>query len=130
MGEVQIVSYKVPLIDKDLTMATYPIAAEDIEKMPRRKAERNPSISGDYSLSGKVLDNKSGDAIQFAVISLYSSGKVVARTISNAEGRYSIVGIRSGKFFVKVSADDFNSKTIKDFKVSADAINNLNIQLK
>lgn len=36
INEVQVVAYKVPILEKDTIMATYPITAEDIEKMPGR----------------------------------------------------------------------------------------------
>ncbi len=35
-GTPQVIAYKIPLINKENTVATYPITAEDVEKMPGR----------------------------------------------------------------------------------------------
>ncbi len=44
-GTPQVVAYKIPLIEKETMMVTYPITAEDVEKMPGRSVMKVATIS-------------------------------------------------------------------------------------
>lgn len=61
MEEVQIVAYKVPLIDKDNTQTGETVTAEDIEKMPGRSVlSIASSVAGVSSRDGNSVGNIRG----------------------------------------------------------------------
>lgn len=61
MDEVQIVAYKVPLIDKDNTQTGETVTAEDIEKMPGRSVlSIASSVAGVASRDGNGVGNIRG----------------------------------------------------------------------
>lgn len=57
LGEVEVKDYKIPLIDKDATMAGGAVTSEDIKKMPGRSASSiAQTVGGVYSASGGETD--------------------------------------------------------------------------
>ena len=61
ISEVQVIAYKVPLIDKDNTQTGETVTAEDIEKMPGRSAMQVAStVAGVASRDGNSVGNIRG----------------------------------------------------------------------
>jgi len=61
LEEVQIVAYKVPLIDKDNTQTGETVTADEIEKMPGRSVQSvAATVAGVASRDGNSIDNMRG----------------------------------------------------------------------
>ncbi|MFC2117698.1 carboxypeptidase regulatory-like domain-containing protein [Bacteroidota bacterium] len=78
IDEVVKIAYKIPLIDKDNTIATYPIRAEGIEKMPGRKvysvASTLPAVSSKSKRERRRLMKKNYGSKVFLVDGVRVSG--------------------------------------------------------
>ncbi len=81
----------------------------------------------DYSLSGTVTDEKSGEAISGAtVIVRNSSGEVVTDTFTDASGKYAFK-LPEGDYSLSFSAEDYESASAS-LSLSSDRV--LNVALK
>ncbi len=149
--EIQIITYHVPLIEKDTFEIGPPISSEDIEKWPGRSdlkvitsvegvngrkepgkvsiAYRYKSMNGDLSLSGKILDQHSGEPVPYATIHLRLTDKIFTETIAGADGRYAITGIRGGIYTLEASAENYSPKRINQVSISSAGMNTLTVQM-
>mgnify|MGYP006118292347 CR=1 FL=1 len=78
--------------------------------------------SKDYikgSISGKIIDSKTGKPLEYASISLTNTswGKIIEGTITDAKGRFNIKKIRSGKYQISVSYLGYDIQNI-DFELT------------
>jgi hypothetical protein len=60
------------------------------------------SVSGQTSLTGTVIDNKTGDSILYASVKL--QGNDTLSTVTNLDGYFSFDNVRKGKYYIKISA--------------------------
>jgi len=146
--EVQIIAYKVPLIDKDTIRAGPPITATDIEKMPGRTrlkvARAVKNVSGNIyfvdgvrvsskggmpMITGRVIDEETGMAIPLASIQLFRGNKKIATTNSDADGQYVFAGIKAGQYVLKVKPRKYKSVTIEEIRIDSSAFRQMNIKL-
>lgn len=63
------------------------------------------------SLSGTVINSFNSDPIPGAVIAVYSGSTLVASTLTDSNGDYSISGLAPGNYNVTASATDFQAET-------------------
>ncbi len=78
--------------------------------------------SKDYikgSISGKIIDSKTGKPLEYASISLTNTslGKIIEGTITDAKGRFYMNKIRSGKYQLSVSYLGYDIQNI-DFELT------------
>jgi len=78
--------------------------------------------SKDYikgNISGKIIDSKTGKALEYASISLTNTRweKIIEGTITDAKGRFFMNKIRSGKYKISVSYLGYDSQEI-DFELT------------
>jgi ferric enterobactin receptor len=78
--------------------------------------------SKDYikgNISGKIVDSKTGENLDYASISLTNTdwGKVIEGTISDSKGRFYINKIRSGKYQISISYLGYDIQNI-DFELN------------
>ncbi|HIG33239.1 MAG TPA: TonB-dependent receptor, partial [Flavobacteriales bacterium] len=78
--------------------------------------------SKDYikgSISGKIIDSKTGNPLEYASISLTNTswGKIIEGTITDAKGRFYMNKIRSGKYQISVSYLGYDIQNI-DFELT------------
>jgi iron complex outermembrane receptor protein len=82
------------------------------------------SVWAQFSISGKVLDNKSGESLPAAHITLNESFKQIA---SNENGEFSIKNLKAGNYQLKVSYMGYKTKTIN---IKLDKNTKLNIKME
>ena len=78
--------------------------------------------SKDYikgNISGKIVDSKTGENLDYASISLTNTdwGKVIEGTITDSKGRFYINKIRSGKYQISISYLGYDIQNI-DFELN------------
>ena len=78
--------------------------------------------SKDYikgNISGKIIDSKTGEALEYANISLTNTKweKIIEGTITDSKGRFYMNKIRSGKYQISVSYIGYDLQTI-DFELT------------
>lgn len=83
---------------------------------PRPYAER-PAIC---SVSGTVSDSISGQAVEFAAISLIlaQNDSLITGGITNEKGTFLIESVRPGRYKVRMDFMGYNSRTVKDVRLS------------
>lgn len=78
-----------------LVLPAFPVtAAPTAAQQVRQGAD---AVLNDGQLSGQLLD-ANGKAIEGAVVSLSKDGKVVGRTVTKADGSYSLSGLKAGSY--------------------------------
>lgn len=72
------------------------------------------------SISGKVTDEQSGHAVEYANLILFSSSdsSQVNGTVSDAEGKFRISGVRPGKYYMDISFMGYEKKRVGSIQVS------------
>ena len=80
------------------------------------------------SVSGKIIDSKTDKGLEYANISITNTkwNKVIEGTISNQNGKFSMTGILTGDYVLKINYLGYQQKEIK-FKITK---KNLDIRLK
>ena len=78
--------------------------------------------SKDYikgNISGKIIDSKTGEALEYANISLVNTRweKIIEGTITDSKGKFYITKIRSGKYQINVSYLGYDIQNI-DFELT------------
>ena len=78
--------------------------------------------SKDYikgNISGKIIDSKTGEALEYANISLVNTRweKIIEGTITNSKGRFYMNKIRSGEYQITVSYIGYDIQNI-DFELT------------
>ena len=66
----------------------------------------NDVILSGGKLSGKLL-NANGKAVEGAVVAVSKDGKVVARTVTKADGSYTVAGLSSGSYNMSIGEAQF-----------------------
>ena len=82
------------------------------------------SVWAQFNISGKVLDNESGESLPAAHIALNESFKRIA---SNENGDFSIKNLKAGNYQLKISYMGYETKTIK---IKLDKNIKLNIKME
>ena len=82
------------------------------------------------SLSGKVTDKDTGDAIIFANLALYHQKKLIAGTQTDFDGNYQFLHIQPGTYDMKVSFPGYTTIEVTGIRVLAETNTPLNVQLK
>ena len=80
------------------------------------------------SVSGKIIDSKTDKGLEYANISITNTkwNKVIEGTISNQNGKFSMTGILTGDYVLKINYLGYQQKEIK-FKITK---KDLDIRLK
>jgi ferric enterobactin receptor len=80
------------------------------------------------SVSGKIIDSKTDKGLEYANISITNTkwNKVIEGTISNQNGKFSMTGILTGDYVLKINYLGYQQKEIK-FKITK---KDLDIKLK
>jgi Ca-activated chloride channel homolog len=86
--------------------------------------------NGTSTLKGKITDNSTGEALPFVNVILLKTGKQVATTSSDVDGKYNFKKMNSGTFSIKVSSIGYQPTTLKNIVLTANKIKFLNIKLK
>jgi len=84
------------------------------------------------SIKGKLIDPKTKQPVEFAVIGLFKAGstdqtKAVASATTNLDGTFTLTNLQYGKYDLVASMIGFEKKTLKNIEVS-EARPNLNLQ--
>lgn len=66
----------------------------------------NDVVLSGGKLSGKLL-NANGKAVEGAVVAVSKDGKVVARTVTKADGTYTVAGLSSGSYNMSIGEAQF-----------------------
>lgn len=66
----------------------------------------NDVVLSGGKLSGKLL-NANGKAVEGAVVAVSKDGKVVARTVTKADGSYTVAGLSSGSYNMSIGEAQF-----------------------
>ncbi len=75
-----------------------------------------------FTVSGKVIDEITGEPVMFARIILYKDEVIYKETETNLEGNYIINNIVSGEYNLEPSFVGYQPKTIKDIVVNQDLL--------
>ncbi len=78
-------------------------------------------ISVGYSqISGKVIDNSTKEALEYATVALYSNTnkEVITGVITNIEGVFNIENIKTGNYKMEISFLGYDTKTIPSLIVN------------
>ena len=94
------IAYKIPLINKENTTATYPLTSE-----------RNSWMPPPARLKGQVTDIETGRPISFAKIDIIKEDTVFKTTMCNREGNYLFPQVPAGSYTFQVSDVDYISYT-------------------
>lgn len=86
-------------------------------------------VFGQTSLSGKVTDADSGEAILFGSVAIYKNGVLVTGTETDLDGNYNFSNIDPGNYDVEVSYVGYQSQKVTGVQVFAGKANKLDIEL-
>ncbi len=75
------------------------------------------SSTQDAILTGQVLDPQGAVVVGAAVTVEHSPSKKILKTRSGAEGRFQFIGLRAGKYLVKISSPGFVKSWIEDLEI-------------
>lgn len=77
-------------------------------------------------VSGKLL-NANGKAVEGAVVAVSKDGKVVARTVTKADGSYTVAGLSSGSYNMSIGEAQFPVRMWSKEAAPASAKSQLNV---
>ena len=79
--------------------------------------------SGDATIFGKIIDEKTNQAIEYVAIRLLNvkDSSVVSGVFTDVDGKFSFENISYNKYLIKISSTGFQSKIINKISVSASA---------
>jgi len=71
-------------------------------------------------ISGKIVDSKSGESLEYATIALYRKrdNELVSGTISHANGKFFLEKLKPGRYHLKISFMGYQDKTIEDISIT------------
>ena len=86
----------------------------------------SPAPKGKGTVNGKIIDKRSGAALEFATVSLLDTAKkVVAGAVTGADGAFTLTDVASGQYTLKVSflgyADTEQAIAVPDEQATVDA---------
>jgi len=172
LSEVQVINYRVPLVEQDNTTSALTITSKDIRNLPTRKIDgligkisgvslmaasndvsirgsrsdgtyyyidgirvsgtvggkvqeldkkvyegsifRAEGITGNRDIFGTVTDADTGEAILFGNVVVFRNGEVIAGTITDFDGNYSITGLPGGSIDVEFQYVGYSSTRIEN----------------
>jgi outer membrane receptor protein involved in Fe transport len=82
------------------------------------------------SLKGSITEYGIGDPVPMANVVLFSESEVVAGSVADFDGNYTIKPINPGRYTLKVSFIGFATKQISEVLVSSNKITFLSVELK
>jgi hypothetical protein len=82
------------------------------------------------SLSGKVTDAKTGEALFAANVVLYKNGKIITGAETDFDGNYNITGLDAGTYDVRCSLVGMSDNLITGYTVTQGKNNILNFQMQ
>jgi len=79
--------------------------------------------SGDATIFGKIIDEKTNQAIEYVAIRLLSvkDSSVVTGIFTDVDGKFNFENVSYNKYLIKISSTGFQSKIINTISVSAGA---------
>lgn len=82
-------------------------------------AEEGPAVTG--QIKGKVIDDSSGKAMEYANIHLYSlsDSTLITGTISSPDGSFLLEKVKSGRYYLVISFIGFENTRSKHIEVSS-----------
>ncbi|MDR3350288.1 MAG: TonB-dependent receptor [Prevotellaceae bacterium] len=85
-----------------------------------------PAPTGKGTINGKIIDKRSGAALEFATVSLLDTAKkVVAGSVTRPDGVFTLVNVTGGQYTLKVSflgyADAEQTIAVPDEKATVEA---------
>jgi hypothetical protein len=86
----------------------------------------NDVVLSGGKLSGKLL-NANGKAVEGAVVAVSKDGKVVARTVTKADGSYTVAGLSSGSYNMSIGEAQFPVRMWNKETAPAAAKSQLNV---
>ncbi|HIE16537.1 MAG TPA: hypothetical protein EYP69_06400, partial [Bacteroidales bacterium] len=97
-----------------VSLAVHISLAQDLKNNHSRFNESNGLIKG------KVLDNQTKQAVEYANITLfkYRDSSLYAGTITNAEGIFTFEHLHYGRYYLKIDFIGYKSKIISNIKVT------------
>ncbi len=78
-------------------------------------------ISTGYSqISGKIIDSKTNEALEYATVALYFNlnKELVTGVVTNSNGNFSIENTKPGNYYIEVSFLGYDTKTINSIKIT------------
>lgn len=70
-------------------------------------------------IEGKVVDKLTGDAVEYATISLYNTkDELIGGIISDANGYFSLVKVANGAYYIKVSFLGYQTIQLNDIEIT------------
>ncbi len=77
------------------------------------------NISG--TISGKVIDQESGDPLEFVSVAIYNEEdeSLVTGTITGSEGEFTIKGVGQGEYYIEVTFIGYNKQVKKGIDIQA-----------
>lgn len=85
--------------------------------------------TGQGTIKGKVLDEKTGEPVPFANVSLKSGADLIIGTTTDFDGKYTLKPIPPGKYDVEVSFVGYSTARTTDVLVYSDKITDLDVDL-
>lgn len=85
--------------------------------------------SGQGTIKGKVLDEKSKEPVPFANVQLKKDGELILGTTTDFDGKYTLKPIPPGTYDVEVSYVGYTSSRTTDVIVNSDRITDLDFDL-
>ncbi len=84
---------------------------------------QKPNSSGDATIFGKIIDEKTNQAIEYVAIRLLSvkDSSVVTGIFTDVDGKFNFENVSYNKYLIKISSTGFQSKIINTISVSAGA---------
>ena len=84
---------------------------------------QKPNSSGDATIFGKIIDEKTNQAIEYDAIRLLSvkDSSVVTGIFTDVDGKFNFENVSYNKYLIKISSTGFQSKIINTISVSAGA---------
>lgn len=87
-------------------------------------------LKTEFTVSGQVLDGKTGEPIIFASIALFSKdGVLIAGTETDLDGKYSLQIVDAGTYYIESSFIGYSTTRVTGIEI-ARSIFNLNILLE
>lgn len=84
---------------------------------------QKPNSSGDATIFGKIIDEKTNQAIEYVAVRLLNvkDSSVVTGVFTDVDGKFNFENISYNKYLLKISSTGFQSKIINTISVSASA---------
>ena len=84
---------------------------------------QKPTSSGDASIFGRIVDEKTNQPIEYVAIRLLNlkDSSIISGVFTDAEGKFNFENIAYKKYLLKISLTGFKSKIISDISVSGTA---------